>query len=85
LKATKLILQYIWGTVQFEIHYSSGRTPLLSSFIDSNWVGVFYDQNYIAGYVFILGSGPATWDCKKQQDISLSSTKSKYQAVVNAS
>ena len=37
-KAAKRILHYIRGTVQFGIHYSSGGTPLLVGFIDSDWV-----------------------------------------------
>jgi hypothetical protein len=35
--------------------------------------------------VFSLGSGPVTWVCKKQQDISLSSAEAEYRATVNAS
>jgi hypothetical protein len=38
-KATKRILHYVCGTVQFGIHYSSGGTPLLVGFTDSYWVG----------------------------------------------
>jgi hypothetical protein len=65
-KATKRILHYVRGTVQFEIHYSSGGTPLLVGFTDSDWVGDPVDQKSTAGYVFSLGSGPVTWACKKQ-------------------
>ena len=35
-KAAKRILRYIRGTVQFGIHYSSGGTPLLAGFTDSD-------------------------------------------------
>jgi hypothetical protein len=54
-KATKRILHYVRGTVQFGIHYSSGGTPLLVGFIDSDWVDDLDDRKSIAGYVFILG------------------------------
>jgi hypothetical protein len=37
-KEAKRILWYVQGTVQFEIHYSSGGTPLLVGFTDSDWV-----------------------------------------------
>jgi hypothetical protein len=73
------------GTVQFRIHYSSGGTPLLVGFTNSDWVDDPDDQKSTAGYVFILGSGPVTWACKKQQAISLSSAEAEYRAVVNAS
>jgi hypothetical protein len=65
-KEDKRILCYIHGTIQFGIHYSSGGTPLLVGFTDSDWFGDPDDQKSTAGYVFSLGSGPATWACKKQ-------------------
>jgi hypothetical protein len=65
-KATKRILQYVRGTVQFGIHYSSGETPLLVGFTNSDWAGNPDDRKSTEGYVFILGSGPVTWACKKQ-------------------
>ena len=54
-------------------------------FTDSNWVGDPHDRKSTVGYVFILGSGPATWACKKEQAIELSSAKAEYRAAVNAS
>jgi hypothetical protein len=74
-KATKRILRYVRGTFQFEIHYSSGGTPLLVGFTDSDWVGDLDDRKSTTGYVFILGLGPVTWAYKKQQAISLSSAE----------
>jgi hypothetical protein len=73
------------GTVQFGIHYSSGGTPLLVGFTDSDWAGDPDDRKSTAGYVFNLGSGPVTWACKKQQAIALSSVEAEYRAAVNAS
>jgi hypothetical protein len=84
-KAAKRILLYVRGTVQFKIHYSSGGTPLLVGFIDSDWVDDPDDRKSTAGYVFSLGSGPVTWACKKQQDIALSSVEVEYRAAINAS
>jgi hypothetical protein len=72
-KATKRILRYVRGTIQFGIHYSLGGTPLLVGFTDSDWAGDPDDRKFTAGYVFSLGSGPVTWACKKQQAIALSS------------
>eukprot|EP00253_Pinus_taeda_P030727 PITA_30727 len=37
------------------------------------------------GYVFTLGSGPVTWDCKKQSAIYLSSVEVEYRGAVEAS
>jgi hypothetical protein len=52
----KRILRYFRGTVQFGIHYSSGGTPLLVGFTDSDWAGDPDDRKSIVGYVFSLGS-----------------------------
>jgi hypothetical protein len=60
-KATKTILQYVWGTVQFGIHYSSRGTPLLVGLTDLDWVGNPNDRKSTASYVYSLGSGPVTW------------------------
>ena len=77
-KAAKRILHYVRGTVQFEIHYSLGGTPLLVGFTDSDWAGDPDDRKSTVGYVFSLGSEPVTWAYKKQQAISLSLAESDY-------
>jgi hypothetical protein len=64
-KETKMILWYVQGTIQFGIHYSSRRTPLLVCFTDSDWDNDPNDWKSIVGYVFSLGYGPVTWACKK--------------------
>jgi hypothetical protein len=84
-KVAKRILRYVRGTIQFGIHYSSGGTPLLVGFTDSDWAGDPDDRKSTVGYVFSLGSGPITWAYKKQQAISLSSAEAEYRAAVNAS
>ena len=59
-KVAKRILWYIHGTVQFEIHYNTGATPLLVGFTDFHWAGDPDDRKSTAGYVFTFGSGPIT-------------------------
>jgi hypothetical protein len=84
-KASKRILRYVHGTVQFGIHYHSRGTPLLVGFTDLDWAGDPNDQKSTTGYVFSLGSRPVTWAYKKQQAIALSSAEAEYRAAVNAS
>eukprot|EP00253_Pinus_taeda_P036317 PITA_36317 len=84
-KATKGILCYVRGIVQFGIHYNSKASPLLVGFTDSDWTGDPDDRKSNAGYVFTLGSGTITWACKKQGAISLSSAEAEYRGVVEAS
>eukprot|EP00253_Pinus_taeda_P003922 PITA_03922 len=84
-KASKRILCYVRGIVQFGIHYSDKASPLLVGFTDSDWAGDLDDRKSTVGYVFTLGSGPITWACKKQSAISLSSAKAEYRGAVEAS
>eukprot|EP00253_Pinus_taeda_P007569 PITA_07569 len=84
-KPAKRILRYVRGTVQFGIHYSAEASHLLVGFTDSDWAGDHDDRKSTAGYMFTLGSGPITWDCKKQGVISLSSAEAEYHGVVEAS
>eukprot|EP00253_Pinus_taeda_P028076 PITA_28076 len=59
--------------------------PLLVGFTDSDWAGDPDDRKFISGYVFTLGSGPITWDCKKQAAISLSSAEAEYRGSIEDS
>ena len=52
-----------------------GGTPLLVGFTNSDWADDPDDQKSTVGYAFSLGSGPITWDCKKQQALALSSAE----------
>ena len=84
-KIAKRIFRYIHGTVQFGIHYSTGATPLLVDFTDSDWVGDPNDRKSTVGYVFTLGSRFITWACKKQSSLALSFVEAEYRAAVQAS
>jgi hypothetical protein len=55
-KENKRILHYVRGIVQFGIHYSSGRAPLLVGFTNSDWVDDPDDQKSTTGYSLGLGS-----------------------------
>jgi hypothetical protein len=84
-KEDKVILQYVHGTVQFRIHYTLGGNRLLVGSTNSDWVNNPNNHKSTVGYVFSLGSGLVTWDCKKKQSIALSSAEAEYQALINAS
>jgi hypothetical protein len=62
----------------FGIHYSSGGTPLLVGFTDSDLVDDPDDRKSIVCCIFNLGLGPITWAYKKQHDIALSLAESEY-------
>eukprot|EP00253_Pinus_taeda_P014914 PITA_14914 len=84
-KVAKIILCYIRGTSQFQIHYSVEASPLLVGFTNFDWADDPDDQKSTAGYLFTLGSGPITWACKKQSVISLSLVEAEYRGDIEAS
>eukprot|EP00253_Pinus_taeda_P031441 PITA_31441 len=59
-------------------------SPLLVGFTNSDWAGDPDDRKSTADYLFTVGFGPITWDCKKQSAISLSSTEADYRGTVEA-
>eukprot|EP00253_Pinus_taeda_P012379 PITA_12379 len=60
-------------------------SPLLVGFTDFDWASDLDDRKSTTSYVFTLGYGPITWDCKKQSAISLSSAEAGYRGTVEAS
>jgi hypothetical protein len=64
-KATKCILQYVWGTITFGINYAIDSTLEFIGFTDSNWDGDSIDHKSTSGYSHSLGFGPIYWSRKK--------------------
>ena len=78
--ATKCILKYINGTLNFGIRLQP--CPIsLSAFSDWNWAGDPFDRHSTAGFIAYLGYNPITWSAKKQNTISRSFTESEYRAL----
>eukprot|EP00253_Pinus_taeda_P016571 PITA_16571 len=67
------------------LFHMEDSSPLLVGFTDSDWAGDPDDRKSTTSYVFTLGSGPITWDCKKRATISLSSVEAEYRGAVEAS
>ena len=82
LTATKHILRYINGTLNFGILLQPGPI-FLSAFSDSNWAGDPFDRRSTTSFIAYLGYNPITWNAKKQDTVSRSSTKSEYHALAS--
>lgn len=83
-KATKKVLRYLKGTLNFGIIYTVEFDVELAGYSDSDWAGNPDDRKSTTGYVFNIGSGPISWSSKKQPTVSLSSTKAEYKALCSA-
>ena len=82
--ATKRVLLYVVGTMEYEIWYSKSSNFKLYGFTDSGWAGSLDDKRSISANVFTLGSGVITWSSKKQATVALSTSKAEYVAATSA-
>uniref|UniRef100_A0A251VEZ8 Putative zinc finger, CCHC-type n=1 Tax=Helianthus annuus TaxID=4232 RepID=A0A251VEZ8_HELAN len=83
-EAAKRILKYIKGTLDQGIIYSKGNKQKLVGYSDSDYAGNLDDSKSTSGYIFHLGSGPISWQSKKQKVVALSSTEAEYMALTLA-
>ena len=68
-KATKRVLRYLKGTIDFGIEYTNDFDVELTGFSDSDWAGDLDDKKSTTGYAFSIGSGIVSWSSKKQPTI----------------
>ena len=62
----KRILRYLKGTQDFGVWYDRQDVMRLMAYSDSDWAGCLDDMKSTSGYLFSLGSGPFSWNTKKQ-------------------
>jgi hypothetical protein len=86
IKAAKRVLQYLKGTIDFSIIYSSTE-PLalnLQLFSDTDYTGNRYTYRSTGAYIRFFAGRPATWQSKHQSVVAQSSTESEYIALSEA-
>eukprot|EP00253_Pinus_taeda_P032348 PITA_32348 len=55
--ATKLVLRYLQGTVNYGLLYTRSKDIKLSGFTDADWAGSSVDRKSTSRYCFNIGSG----------------------------
>jgi hypothetical protein len=83
--ATKHVLRYLTGTVEYGLRYLGGDGVRLQRYIDSNWAGSAEDRKSTSGCCFSLGSAVITLFNKKQTFVEISLAKAEYMAASLAS
>jgi len=81
LIASKRILRYIKGTMEFGFLFPDGSRSEVNEIIgysDSDWYGDLTDRRSTSGYVFKFNDPSISWCTKKQQVTALSSCEAKY-------
>jgi hypothetical protein len=85
LVATKHVLRYLKGTVDYGLRYDVDCEIRLHGYTDSDWVGSVADWKSTSGCCFSLGSGMISWFNRKQSSVALSTAEAEYIAACSAS
>ena len=72
MKAAKLLMRYLKGTIDSELYYDGDHDYKLYGYIDVDWAGSVSNRKSTSGGCYCLGSAMISWFSKKQSTISLS-------------
>jgi hypothetical protein len=78
LVATKHVMRYLKGTLDFGLCYNGDHDFRLISYTDSDLVGSVSDRKSTSGCCFSLGLAMTSWQSRKQSSIFLSTTEAEY-------
>ena len=82
--ASKNVLRYIRGTINYGLRYIASSDIQLHGFTDSDWAGSAEDRKSTSGMCFSLGSAMISWGNRKQKSIALSTAEAEYIAACEA-
>lgn len=75
IRYVKRIFKYLRGTMDYGIIYDKNPKYSLNFFSDSDYAGDPETRRPISGFVFMLGSGAASWCSQLQRCVPTSSTE----------
>lgn len=81
LSAVKRIIRYILGTPNRGLFFPTGSSLKLQAYSDADWAGCPDTRKSITGWCMFLGDALISWKCKKQNNVSKSSTEAEYRAM----
>lgn len=82
--ATKQILRYIAGTVNYGLKYKRTGNREIVGYSDSSHNTDRDDGRSTTGHVFYFGDTPITWCSQKQNTVALSSCEAEFMAATSA-
>ncbi len=77
--AVKRIMRYLKGTLDLKLCLG-GKDVNLRGYCDADWGGDANERRSTTEYVFFVGVGTISWNCKRQPTIALSTTEAEYMA-----
>ena len=78
LVATKHVMRYLKGTIDFGLYYDGSHEYRLYGYTDADWVGSILDRKSTSGICFCLRSAMSSWFSKKQSSVSRSMAEAEY-------
>jgi hypothetical protein len=72
LVATKHVLRYLKGTIDYGLRYVSDHEIILQVYTDSDWADNVADQKCTSGCCFSFGSIMISWFNRKKTSVALS-------------
>jgi hypothetical protein len=77
--AVKRIMRYLQSTMDYKLCLG-GKDITLRGYCDADWAGDANERRSTTGYVFYVGDGAISWNCRRQPTIALSTTEAEYMA-----
>nr|XP_028965074.1 uncharacterized protein LOC108170699 [Malus domestica] len=81
--AVKRILRFLKGTMHHGITFSAHTEVGIHAFSDADWAADLNTRRSVTGYVVYIGCNPVSWQSKKQDSVSRSSTEAEYKALAH--
>jgi len=82
--ATKRVLRYLKGTLEFGMHFVKSSFVKLIGFSNSDWAGSDEEMMSTSGYCFAIGGSIFCWNSKKQSMVVHSTAETEYIAAYMA-
>ena len=78
LIATKHVMIYLKGTIDFGLYYDGSHEYRLYGYTDADWAGSVSDRKSTSGGCYSLGSAMISWFSRKQSSVALSTVEAEY-------
>jgi hypothetical protein len=85
LTATKNILRYLKGTLNYGLCISNNVDCTLTSYTDADYARDVDTRRSTSGIIHKLGNSPVDWSSKRQSTVAMSTTEAEYRVLSEAS
>jgi hypothetical protein len=82
--ATKHVLRYIRGTINYGLRYTASNDIQLHGFTNSDWARSVEDRKSTSCMCFSLGSAMISWSSRKKKSVTLSTAEAEYMVACEA-